>query len=155
MRLKARLRQTDRATNSARGTPSKTRRDFFPRRTARRTPARERGRERGCTKLRCRRLPSRACSLADRAPQPSANKEQRLRIYESKNFRNPLPQRVVDLARTPRRRESELLDLVTPRAKQRQKPVGPAHVSRPDNNKVGLAAAQITLDFWNPVLIAR
>src|SRR6266480_6671424 len=84
MQLTMRLPQTDPAANLAAGTPSKTRRDFFPRRRAQQTPFRESVRGCGCTKSRCRRFPSHACSLAGPAPQSSANKEQRLRNYERK-----------------------------------------------------------------------
>src|SRR4030095_3155830 len=84
MQLKVRLPQTDPAANLAAGTPSKTRRDFFPRQSAKQTPFRESVRECGCTKSRCRRFPSHGCSLADPAPLSSANQEQGLRNYERK-----------------------------------------------------------------------
>src|SRR5437667_11131185 len=87
MQLTMRLLQTDPAANLAAGTPSKTRRDFFPRRRAQQTPFRESVRGCGCTKSRCRRFPSPACSLAGPAPQSSANKEQCLRNYERKKTR--------------------------------------------------------------------
>src|SRR5260370_8000992 len=88
MGLKGRLQQKDGGVNSGAETPSKTRPDFFRRRKARRTPARESARGRDCKELRCRRFPSPVCSLADPPQQPSANKEQRLRIYESKKSRD-------------------------------------------------------------------
>src|SRR5438046_852891 len=58
MQLTMRLPQTDPAANLAAGTPSKTRRDFFPRRRAQQTPFRESVRGCGCTKSRCRRFES-------------------------------------------------------------------------------------------------
>src|SRR5882724_4553695 len=88
MQLKVRLPQTDPAANLAAGTPSKTRRDFFPRQRAQQTPFRESVRGCGCTKSRCRRFPSHGCSLAGPAPQSSANKEQGLRNYERKKSRD-------------------------------------------------------------------
>src|SRR5216117_3740279 len=91
MQLTMRLPQTDPAANLAAGTPSKTRRDFFPRRRAQQTPFRELVRGCGCTKSRCRRFPSHACSLVGPAPQSSANKEQRLRNYERKKTRGLAP----------------------------------------------------------------
>src|SRR6266487_5319242 len=87
MQLTVRLLQTDPAANLAAGTPSKTRRGFFPRRRAQQTPFRGSNRARGCTKSQCRRFPSPVCSLADPAPQSSANKEQCLRNYERKKSR--------------------------------------------------------------------
>src|SRR6266702_4796732 len=88
MQLKARLRQTGRAVNSAAGTPSKMRRGFFPRRKARQTPFRGSNRARDCTKWRSLQHLSRGYSFAGRPPQSSANKQQRLGIYESKKLRD-------------------------------------------------------------------
>ena len=82
----ARLQRTSHAADSATETPSKTRRDFFLRRRDQRISFRESIRERDSTESPCRRFPPRACFLADLQPQSSANKEQRLRIWESKNF---------------------------------------------------------------------
>src|SRR6266403_655955 len=88
MPSKARPRQTNRATNSATETPLKTRRDFFRHRIARRRSSLARDRATDSTEWRCRQHPSRGCSFAGRQLQSSANKEQRPRIYESKNFAN-------------------------------------------------------------------
>src|SRR4029453_4687666 len=73
MPSKARPRQTDRARDSATETPSKTRRDFFRRRTARRRSSHGLDRGYDSTEWRCQQHPSRGCSFADRQPQPSAN----------------------------------------------------------------------------------
>src|ERR1700674_2645342 len=63
------------------------RQDFCPPQKVRQTRVREPAREHGCKELPRRQFQSRAYLFAEVAPQPSANKEQRLRIYESKNFR--------------------------------------------------------------------
>src|SRR5438309_11897709 len=110
MQLTVLLPQTDPAANLAAGTPSKTRRDFFPRRRAQQKPFRESVQECGCTKSRCRRFPSHACSLAGPAPQSSANKEQRLGNYERKKTRG--------LAAPEHSGRSKLLDAVTMLPKQ-------------------------------------
>src|SRR5438874_11447425 len=68
--------------------PSGRHRDFFPRQTGRQTPFRESIRARDSTESPCPRFPPRACFFADPRPQSSANKEQRLKIYESKNLRD-------------------------------------------------------------------
>src|SRR6185312_5880485 len=88
MLSRARLQQTDRATNSAIETPSGTHRDSCPHRKDQQTPSR--GSIRGCDSKEspCPRFPPRACFLADLRPQSSANKEQRPAICESKNFTN-------------------------------------------------------------------
>src|SRR4029450_7888993 len=84
----ARLQQTDHAADSATETPSGTHRGFFPHRKDRQIPFRGLSQARGSTEsLRPRFLP-RACFLADLRPHSSANKEQRPRIWESKNFTN-------------------------------------------------------------------
>src|SRR5437588_4638526 len=82
----ARLQRTNHAADSATETPSKTRRDFFPRRRDQQTPSRVSIRRRDSTESPYQRLLPHACVLADLQPQSSANKEQRPQIYESKNF---------------------------------------------------------------------
>src|SRR4029453_10663318 len=84
----ARLQRTDRAADSATETPSKTRRDFSRHRRDQQTPSRESIRGRDSTKSPCPRFLPRACFLADLQPPSSANKEQRIRVWESKNFTN-------------------------------------------------------------------
>src|SRR5213596_3700184 len=83
----ARLQRTNHAGDSATETPSKTHRDFFRRRKDPQKPFRELGQAPGSTGSPCPPLLPRACFLADLRPQSSANKEQRPRIYESKNFK--------------------------------------------------------------------
>src|SRR5258708_3607913 len=102
MPLKVRLWQTNRAADSATETPSKTRRDFSRLQTNRQTPFPESNQARGWTEWRCPPRPSRGCSFADQLPQPSANKEQSPRIYESKNFTDELSNHELTRIRPPR-----------------------------------------------------
>src|SRR5439155_311838 len=81
------LQQTDRATDLATEMPLKKRRDFCRLRTNRQTPFRESTRGRDSIEWRYQQHPSRGCSFAGRPPQSSANKEQRLRIYEKQKLR--------------------------------------------------------------------
>src|SRR6266496_2671291 len=83
-----RPQRTNRAADSAIETPSGRHRGFFPRRKDRQKPFRESSQAPGSTESPSRRLPPRVCFLADLPPQSSANKEQRPRIWESKNFTN-------------------------------------------------------------------
>jgi len=48
-----------------------------------------------------------------------------------------------------------LLDLVSAGSEQREDAIRPAHVSRSRDHEVDVAAAQIALDFRNPIAIAR
>src|SRR5437773_5639419 len=86
MPLIARLQRTSHAADSATETPSKTRRDSFRRRRDQQISFRESIRGRDSTESPCSRLPPRGCFVVDLQSQSSANKEQRTRIYESKNF---------------------------------------------------------------------
>src|SRR5438874_2413793 len=61
-------------------------RDFGPRQTSRQKSFLESNQARDSTESPCLRFPPRACFFADPRPQSSANKEQRLKIYESKNL---------------------------------------------------------------------
>ena len=72
---------------SPKETPSGTHRDFCRPRKDRQTPFRGSDQAHDCIERQCRQRPPHACSLAVPPPQSSANKEQRARIYESKNFR--------------------------------------------------------------------
>src|SRR4051812_38850715 len=83
----ARLQRTNHAADSAIETPSGMRPDFFRHRKDRRIPSRESTRAGDSTESPTPRLLPRACFLADLQPQSSANKEQRPRIWESKNYR--------------------------------------------------------------------
>src|SRR5947209_2187526 len=86
MPSKVRLRQINPATGLGLGTRSETRRDFCLRRKGLRKLVP--GSVQGCANKapRCRPRRSPGCLLAAVGPQPSANKEQRPRINESKNF---------------------------------------------------------------------
>src|ERR1700693_2400535 len=86
MRSKARLQRTDHAADLERETQSGKPPDSCQRQRVRRKPARES--IPGCASkgLQCRPRRSRGCLLAWVQPRPSANKEQRPRICESKNF---------------------------------------------------------------------
>src|SRR6266480_7138640 len=84
MQSRAHLQRINRAADSAIETPSGTHRDFFRRRIDRQKPFRESTRGRDSTESPCPRLLPRGCFLADLRPHSSANKEQCLRIYESK-----------------------------------------------------------------------
>src|SRR4026207_2533593 len=82
----AHLQRTNHAADSATETPSKTRRDSFRRQTDQQPPSRESIRGRDSTESPYQRFPPRACFPADLRPHSSANKEQRMRIWERKNF---------------------------------------------------------------------
>src|SRR5262245_25151827 len=83
------LHRTNHAAESASETPSKTHRDFFPRRKAPRISSRELSQAPGSPESPYPRFQPRVCFLADLRPQSSANKEQPPRIWESKNFTRP------------------------------------------------------------------
>src|SRR6266576_471060 len=84
MQSRAHLQRINRAADSAIETPSGTHRDFFRRRKDRQRPFRESSRAAYSTESPCQRFLPRVCFLADRPLQSLANKEQSLRIYESK-----------------------------------------------------------------------
>src|SRR5437762_4850822 len=86
MPWRARLQRTTPEADSATEMPSGTRRDFFPRQKDRRTPFLESSQASDSTESPSRQFPPRVCFLADLRTQSSANKEQRPKIYESKNF---------------------------------------------------------------------
>src|SRR5712691_10455893 len=86
MPSRVRLQRTNHAADLATGTPSGTHQGSFPHRRGPRTPSRESTQGGDSTKSPWPRFPPRACFLADLGPQSSANKEQRPRICESKNF---------------------------------------------------------------------
>src|SRR5207248_6489645 len=146
-----RLQRTDRAIDSATEMPSGTRRGFCRRRKVPRKPVRESIRARASTLPPRRRRRSRGCLLAEVARQPSANKEQRLRIYESENFSGDADD--VDLASAGQR--LELVDSTAALAEQSQEAVRSAHVSGACNHEIDLTASKILFDFRNPVLVTR
>src|SRR5947207_5233208 len=151
MQSRARLQRTDRAIDSATETPSGTHPDFCRHRKALRKLVRESIRARANTSPPRRRRRSRGCLLAEVAPRPSANKEQRPEIYESKNFSHDAHD--VDLASAGER--LELVDSTAALAKQSQEAVGSAHVSGACNHEIDLTASKILFDFRNPVLVTR
>src|SRR5438874_2513388 len=87
MQSRAHLQRINRAADSAIETPSGTHRDFFRRRKDRQRPFRESSRAAYSTESPCQRFLPRVCFLADRPLQSLANKEQRLGVWESKNYR--------------------------------------------------------------------
>ena len=50
---------------------------------------------------------------------------------------------------------SELLDLAAAGFQQGEKTIRAGHVTRADHDEIRLAAAEITIDFRKPVLVAR
>jgi hypothetical protein len=49
---------------------------------------------------------------------------------------------------------SKLLDFAATRLQQREKAIWSAHVSRANDNEIGLSAAKITIDLRKPVAVA-
>src|SRR6266480_5666247 len=121
-------------------------RDFCRPQKGWQTAVHESAREHGCKELPRRQFQSRVCLFAEVAPQPSANKEQRLRIYESENFRS-------SLSRLGRNSVSELLNVVSALLQQRDESIRSAHVRRAGDNKVSLATVKVIFDPRHPITI--
>ena len=54
----------------------------------------------------------------------------------------------------PRTEESKLFDVIAATAQEGDYAIGSTHMRRAGHNKVGLAALQVSLDFWNPFPVA-